>query len=424
MREAIVIGAGAGGAAAARELAGTYHVTLLEQGSAFKPFGFKLGSFERMRMAGLFVDPHMITPLFPHMHISNMGSMPLVWGTGLGGTTNLATGNAIRYDGPLRELGVNLDEEFAELDAIVPQTTAHQQRWSHLTRETYDAFVAEGLDPVVMPKFMDAKRCANCGQCVLGCRYGAKWTSDRLLDDVDPALLTTLANHRVVRLETIGNQVASVICKHAGKTVKLHADLVVLAAGGVGTPRVLEASGISCEESLFTDPVLCVAAPWPGADMHRELPMPFASQRNGYILSPYFDYLSFFFDGKWRMPAGDIFSLMIKFADDEDGHVGRRHVRETLTEHDYETAAYGVNDCLRIMNRMGIHEEETFFGMLNAGHPGGTLPLTRANAQSRLPRNLYVADSSLFPRSMGNPPILTIMALAKKVSKAAIAALA
>ena len=107
MKEAIVIGAGAGGAAAARELAGAYHVTLLEQGGAFKPFGYRLGSFERMRMAGLFVDPHMITPLFPHMHISNMGSMPLVWGTGLGGTTTLATGNALRYDGALRELGID-----------------------------------------------------------------------------------------------------------------------------------------------------------------------------------------------------------------------------------------------------------------------------------------------------------------------------
>ena len=100
-------------------------------------------------------------------------------------------------------------------------------------------------------------------------------------------------------------------------------------------------------------------------------------------------------------------------------------MREALTEHDYETAAYGVNDCLRIMNRMGIREEETFFGMLNAGHPGGTLPLTSANAQSlhdsRLPRNLYVADSSLFPRSMGNPPILTIMALAKRVARLAAA---
>jgi choline dehydrogenase-like flavoprotein len=36
----------------------------------------------------------------------------------------------------------------------------------------------------------------------------------------------------------------------------------------------------------------------------------------------------------------------------------------------------------------------------------------------RLPDNLYVADATLFPKSLGGPPILTIIAMAKKVSKA------
>jgi hypothetical protein len=55
------------------------------------------------------------------------------------------------------------------------------------------------------------------------------------------------------------------------------------------------------------------------------------------------------------------------------------------------------------------------------GHPGGMLPLTEKEASSfhseRLPDNLYVADASLLPRSLGNPPILTIMALAKRIGK-------
>jgi choline dehydrogenase-like flavoprotein len=63
-----------------------------------------------------------------------------------------------------------------------------------------------------------------------------------------------------------------------------------------------------------------------------------------------------------------------------------------------------------------------------AGHPGGMLPLTAAEAASlhpaRLPTNLYVADASLLPRSLGNPPILTLLALAKKVARAALAAAA
>jgi choline dehydrogenase-like flavoprotein len=34
----------------------------------------------------------------------------------------------------------------------------------------------------------------------------------------------------------------------------------------------------------------------------------------------------------------------------------------------------------------------------------------------RLPDNVYVADASLLPRSLGGPPILTIIALAKRVA--------
>jgi choline dehydrogenase-like flavoprotein len=49
------------------------------------------------------------------------------------------------------------------------------------------------------------------------------------------------------------------------------------------------------------------------------------------------------------------------------------------------------------------------------------LPLTRDNATSfhddRLPDNLYVADASLFPESLGNPPILTIVAMAKRIGR-------
>jgi choline dehydrogenase-like flavoprotein len=49
------------------------------------------------------------------------------------------------------------------------------------------------------------------------------------------------------------------------------------------------------------------------------------------------------------------------------------------------------------------------------------LPLTEASApvvhDDRLPENVFVADATLLPRSLGNPPILTIIALAKRVAR-------
>jgi hypothetical protein len=48
-------------------------------------------------------------------------------------------------------------------------------------------------------------------------------------------------------------------------------------------------------------------------------------------------------------------------------------------------------------------------------------PLTEKEADtfhhSALPESLYIADATLIPKSLGNPAILTIIAIAKRVSK-------
>lgn len=107
---------------------------------------------------------------------------------------------------------------------------------------------------------------------------------------------------KVTDLEIKGNRVTAVRARHNVETIIFHADLVVLAAGGFGTPVILEKSGIPCSRTLFVDPVLCVAGPLPGLGQDRQLLMPFISQQDGYILSPYMDYLSFFFHKKWCLP--------------------------------------------------------------------------------------------------------------------------
>ena len=52
MKKAIVIGSGAGGATAARELQGKLEVTILEAGAAFQPFRFSLDTVAKLRKTG------------------------------------------------------------------------------------------------------------------------------------------------------------------------------------------------------------------------------------------------------------------------------------------------------------------------------------------------------------------------------------
>lgn len=416
MKKVLIIGSGAGGATVARMLSTHFDVTVLEAGGTFRPLSLPLDTLASLRATGLYFDERLISLILPNMRIAKTPDQVVVYGQGLGGTTTLATGNAVRADKSLKEIGINLDEEFNELSQELPITTDHQRYWSNVTKRTFQAMQELGYEPQAMPKFLRTNKCRLCGHCSIGCPHGAKWDTRELLDGI-----RVITHCKVERLETGDGRVKRVIARHGLRTVTFEADHVILAAGGLGTPQILSQSGIACQPHLFVDPVLCVAAPMANVGQNRQLLMPFVSQREGYILSPYMDWLSFFFNRQWRKPMDGMVSLMIKMADEEQGSVERGKVRKTLSARDQEILSRGVADCKEILLSMGAREEDFIIGTLNSGHPGGMLPLTAAEAttlhHSFLPNNLHVADASLLPRSLGLPPILTIMALAKRISR-------
>lgn len=422
MNKAVVIGSGAGGAMCARELQGKYQVTILEAGRAFRPFTLNLDLIAGFRKTGLLFDSREIGWIFPAMRIRRAGAgMILVSGSGSGGTTTLSTGNALRQDGALRKLGIDLDEEFSALDREIPVYAGHQEKWRPLTRNFFNICREMKLDPQALPKMGDHAHCRGCGRCVLGCPHGIKWDSRRLLEQALKNGARLLTSHRAERIVYDKGRASGVLARHGARKKWFPADLVILTAGGLGTPEVLQDSGIACDASLFVDPVLCVAAEMENCGQNNELPMPFAVQMDGYIISPYFDHLSFFFNREWRHKAGNIYSLMIKLADENRGGMTGGRLQKTLTAADRERLEQAVDTCAEMFQRAGVDKDRLFFGTLNAGHPGGMLPLTAAQAKTfhdpRLPENLYVADASLFPAALGNPPILTIMAMAKRVAK-------
>lgn len=412
----IVVGSGAGGAAVARELAKSCDVTILEAGGAFRPLPLSLELLSKFRATGLFLDERMISLLLPNMRISKVPEQVIVYGNGLGGTTTLATGNAIRADKGLKKIGINLDREFEELYEELPITTGHQRYWTKVTQRTFEVMQELGMDPQPMPKLLRPDQCRLCGHCSIGCPHGAKWDTRELLDGI-----RVVTHCKVERLETGDGKVKRVIAKQGLRTVTFEADTVILAAGGLGTPQILAQSGMPCEPHLFVDPVLCVAAPMEKVRQNRQLLMPFVSSREGYIISPYMDWLSFFFNREWRKPMDGMVSLMIKMADAEQGSVSRGKVSKVLTDKDKDILQQGVNDCREILLRMGAQADDIILGTLNSGHPGGMLPFTAAEAETlhhaALPENLYVADASLLPESLGLPPILTIMALGKRIAR-------
>jgi len=422
LKRVIVVGSGAGGAAAARKLQGKFDVTVLETGKEFKPFSLNLSALENLKKTGLFFDEREIQLLFPSMRVQKTEErMVMVRGSGLGGTTTLSAGNALRMDGGLKELGIDLDEEFEELYKEIPVTYDHQNKWRDATKRLFEICRDMDMNPLPIPKLGDYSGCNSCGRCVLGCQFGVKWDSRQFLKAAQDLGAKLITGCKVLKVVIENGSVKGVKAQKGMNSIFYPADIVILAAGGFSTPVILHNSGIECESRLFVDPVLCVAAEQKGSFQNKELSMPFAVQKEHYILSPYFDYLSFFFNKSWRYPATDTLALMIKLADSCVGSIDNKNIKKTLTEIDKERLQDGVEICKEILSRYGIRKDDIFLGTINAGHPGGMLPLTKQEADTfhnpKLPKNLYVADATLFPESLGNPPILTIMAMAKRVSK-------
>lgn len=420
VKTALVVGSGAGGAAVAAELQGRYAVTVLEAGGPFTPLSMPVSAMERLRRGGLLQTPRLITLTFPAMRVASSDGIWVVTGRCLGGTTTLSTGNALRVDGALRGLGVSLDAEFDRLAQEIPITVAHRHVWRPLTVKLWDACKAEGLAPEPMPKAGDYARCRGCGRCVLGCPYGVKWDSRALLAVARRRGACVRTGWLVTRVDIRGGEARGVWARRGLVRTFFPADVVVLSAGGIGTPRILQRSGIRPSQRLFVDPVLCIAAPSPGSNQHAEIPMPFYTRHDGFILAPYVDYLSALFHRQWRHPLGGAVSIMIKLADSPSGAVHRR-IEKRLSDADRDRLADAVEVCRGILQRLGLPRATHMRSLLTAGHPGGTVPLTEASARSlhphSLPGNLFVADASLLPDSLGAPPILTITALALRVAR-------
>ena len=115
----------------------------------------------------------------------------------------------------------------------------------------------------------------------------------------------------------------------------------------------------------------------------------------------------------------DILSIMVKTADECKGYIDDDgEVYKTNTIQDIRYLAEGVATAGFILEKAGVDPNTIGSTVYRGAHPGGTAKIGEivdSNLETEI-SNLFVCDASVLPISPGKPPILTILALSKRLA--------
>jgi choline dehydrogenase-like flavoprotein len=419
--DVIVVGTGPGGASVARELAANgAKVAMLEQGSA-APIKGTLG-----QMAAMAAVPGK--GAFIHRDASL-----LVRAITLGGTSTINFATAAPPPAAMFAVhGIDLEPALAELRAELPMAPLPDSLVGPMAARIMQAARALDLDWRKLDKMIRPEACRRgCWRCVTGCPFGAKWTARDFVDEARRHGAVLHERARVERVLVEDGRAAGVEVQIEGVTRQLRAGRVVLAAGGIGSPRLLRASNLlDSPSAFFSDPVVAVMGSVDDLDGKEpggaEVPMAAGASwhADGIALAdltlPQAMYQAF------ALQAGRVdrllahrrtLSIMVKIRDGIGGRIGQRWVDKTLQPADRDKFEKGIGIARGILAQAGARQ--VFASHHFAAHPGGSLRIGEqvdGGLQTVTP-GLYVCDASVIPEPWGLPPTLTLLALGKRLGK-------
>ena len=456
-----VVGAGAGGAALAAELAeGGARVAVLEQGPDHDADTFSARPPEMM--AQLYRDAGQTATL---------GAPPILLplGRGIGGTTLVNSGTCFRTPAHVlerwsSEFELELDEgtldpcferveealsvsevdpELAGRNAAVARRGAERLGWSHgyLRR--------------------NARGCVGSGVCAFGCPTSAKQhTGITYIPRARAAGARIVSGADVREVVVRGGQVRGVVARLAGReALEVRAEQVVLACGTIHTPLLLERSRVGDPSgqrgrNLSLHPATAAFALMDETvDMAHGVPQSFyvdefAAQGimfEGVAGPPAYAAMALPLSGEAHRRAMAEYRRLAQFglmvSDVSRGTVrslaGRPVIRYDVCPEDLEKFRAGLARLRELLQAAGARE---VYLPLPAGveperarlkdlklmafHPLGTARadgrpghgVTDGDLAVHGAKGLFIADGSVVPSALGVNPQLTIMALATRLA--------
>lgn len=423
--DVIVVGSGPGGATVARELASAgKRVMLLERGQDHRPrsyYGTYLGALLYTDRGSLLFTQEGLNIVRPMM---------------VGGATSMFCGCAAPPPIWMKaKYGVDIDTEVSETIEELEIEPLPAELRGEASTHIAQAAQALGYDWEPQLKFMKPARAEefDCGaKCMLGCRCHAKWSAAEYVDQAVEAGCTLLTGARVDRLLMEDGRVTGVEGQRNGKPFLAHAGRVVLSAGGIGTPRILQASGFQeAGQGMTMDITVMVYGTIRGRGTGEEPPMTWSWENldEGYMLSTLIDpWLLYPLINSLKGPQyaltwprwKNTLGVMIKLKDDLSGGVfPNGKISKPMTDHDRPRMRAAEEICRRILLEAGARPDTIFTTPLRGTHPSGTVrigTLVDENLQTEV-QGLYVCDASVFPEALARPTVLTIIGLGKRLAK-------
>jgi choline dehydrogenase-like flavoprotein len=465
--DVVIVGSGAGGAVTAATLAEAgLDVIVLEAGESFNRESYPREPLDAI--AKLYRDGGLTIA-------EGRPPIPVPVARTVGGTTVVNSGTCFRAPEPVLadwrqrfgiEWATDLAAEFAaseEFLHVTPLDPERMGRNGQLAMEGAAAVRASGG-----PISRNAGNCVQCSSCPFGCEIDAKrgmHVSYLPRAVAAGARLRTGVEARSVLVED--GHATGVSCDSSRPYAVRARRATIVAGGALGTPELLLRSGLGGHQvgrNLHIHP-----ACWVGARYEEEV-----RGWDGVMQSYYIDqwqpqrllleatFTPLAFGGAWLPGAGSehqrsmlefghVGAIGVHLSDASSGRIGLTangslRTRYKLTQADADRLVFGIARAAEIHFAAGATEvypniarvgtltpskladfEATRFKpselRLEAFHPMGTARISPPGDGVCAPdgsvhgaRDLYVADASLFPSSLGVNPMMTVIAFANRIA--------
>jgi choline dehydrogenase-like flavoprotein len=474
--DVVIVGSGAGGAVAAATLAEAgLDVIVLEAGGHYNRDSYPADHLDAI--AELYRDGGLTIaegkPPIPVPVAKVVGGTTVI-----NSGTCFRAPNAVLEDWKQR-FGIpwtgDLDADYAEAESFLHVTQLDPERMGRNGQLAMEGAAAIGASGA--PIHRNAGSCVQCSSCPFGCKIDAKRGMHvSYLPRAVAAGARIRAGVQVNRvliedgraIGVTGSTGAGVGSSPRPFTVRARR-AVIVAGGALGTPELLQRSGLGGRQvgrNLHIHP-----ACWVGARYREEV-----RGWEGVMQSFYVDewehqrvlleatFTPLAFGGAWLLGSGrahqeamldfgHVGSIGVHLSDRSAGRIGlgaegSLRASYKLTNDDARRLTYGITRAAEIHFAAGATEvypnipragvlkpgdltkfEATTFKpselRLEAFHPMGTARIAAEPGEGVCApdgsvngtSNLYVADASLFPTSVGVNPMMTVIAFARQVAR-------